>query len=90
VPCRAVNEAGAQAVEESGFRLAHRIGHGIGLATSFEWPDLAGDEEPLEVGTTICIEPSLAVPGAGVMKLEDDLVVTGDGYELLTSSNRSL
>ena len=90
VPCRAVDEAGARAAEELGFRLAHRIGHGIGLATSFEWPDLAGDEEPLEPGTTICIEPAIAQPGAGVMKLEDDLVVTVDGYELLTSSDRSL
>jgi Xaa-Pro aminopeptidase len=87
---RAIHEAAAKAVEEEGFRLAHRIGHGIGLATSFEWPDLGGGEEPLEAGTTICIEPSLAVPGAGTMKLEDDLVVTDDGYELLTSSNRSL
>jgi Xaa-Pro aminopeptidase len=90
VPCRAVQKAGSAAAESAGFRLAHRIGHGIGLATSFEWPDLAGDEEPLEPGTTICIEPSIAVRGAGVMKLEDDLVVTEDGYELLTSSDPSL
>ena len=89
-PCRAVQDAGAAAAAAAGFRLAHRIGHGIGLATSFEWPDLAGEKEPLEPGTTICIEPSIAVRGAGVMKLEDDLVVTDDGYELLTSSDRSL
>lgn len=90
VPCRVVQEAADAAAEAAGFELAHRIGHGIGLATSFEWPDLAGDEEPLEPGTTICIEPSIAVVGAGVMKLEDDLVVTDEGYELLTSSERSL
>ena len=90
VACTRVQRAAAEAAEASGFRLAHRIGHGIGLATSFEWPNLAGDEEPLEVGTTICIEPSIAVDGAGVMKLEDDLVVTDDGYELLNVSDRSL
>jgi Xaa-Pro dipeptidase len=89
-PCRSVQEAGARAAEAAGFRLAHRIGHGIGLATSFEWPDLAGEEAPLQLGTTICIEPSIAIQGAGVMKLEDDLVVTDDGYELLTGSDRSL
>ncbi len=86
----AIHEAAARAVEEDGFLLAHRIGHGIGLATSFEWPDLGSGDETLEAGTTICIEPSLAVPGAGTMKLEDDLVVTDDGYELLTTSDRSL
>jgi Xaa-Pro aminopeptidase len=90
VPCADVHAAAAAAVGERGHRLAHRVGHGIGLATSFEWPDLANEREPLEPGVTICIEPSLAVPGAGVMKLEDDLVVTEDGYELLTFSERSL
>ena len=88
--CVAVQEAASAATEQAGFRLAHRIGHGIGLGTSFEWPDLAGDEEPLELGTTICIEPAIAAEGAGVMKLEDDLVVTEDSYELLTHSDRSL
>jgi Xaa-Pro dipeptidase len=90
VPGRSVHEAGARAAEALGFGLAHRIGHGIGLATSFEWPDLANEEAPLEVGTTICIEPAIAVKGAGVMKLEDDVVVTADGYELLTESDQSL
>ena len=90
VPCRAVEEAGVRAAEEAGYSLAHRVGHGIGLATSFEWPDLAGTDEPLEVGTTICIEPGIPFAGAGTMKLEDDVVVTEDGYELLTFSDRSL
>ena len=47
-------------------------------------------DEPLEAGTTICIEPGIPFPGAGTMKLEDDLVVTEAGYELLTFSGRSL
>jgi Xaa-Pro aminopeptidase len=90
VPSRSVHQAGAQAAETAGFRVAHRIGHGIGLATSFEWPDLEHEDAPLEAGTTICIEPSIAVEGAGVMKLEDDVIVTEDGFELLTASDRSL
>jgi Xaa-Pro aminopeptidase len=88
--CVAVQKAAAAAAAQAGFGLAHRIGHGIGLATSFEWPDLAGEEEPLELGMTICVEPAIMAEGAGVMKLEDDLVVTEDGYELLTHSDRSL
>jgi Xaa-Pro dipeptidase len=90
VACVASHEAAARVVDEAGFRLAHRIGHGIGLATSFEWPDLANEREPLAAGVTICIEPSIAVHGAGVMKLEDDVLVTEDGYELLTNADRSL
>jgi Xaa-Pro aminopeptidase len=39
---------------------------------------------------TICIEPGVFASGSGNMKLEDDLVITEDGYELLTESDRSL
>ena len=89
-PCVLVHKAAARAAEGAGFSLAHRIGHGIGLATSFEWPDLANEQAELEPGVTICIEPGIAVPGAGVMKLEDDVLVTENGCELLTHSERSL
>jgi Xaa-Pro dipeptidase len=89
-PCAVVQEAAARVVEEAGFRLAHRIGHGIGLTTSFEWPSLDRDREPLEPGMTICIEPAVCLDGAGVMKLEDDLLVTDDGCEVLTAADSSL
>ena len=85
-----VHKKAAEAASAAGYELAHRIGHGIGLATSFEWPDLANEQDELEPGVTICIEPGIAVAGAGVMKLEDDVVVTDDGCELLTHSDSSL
>jgi Xaa-Pro aminopeptidase len=90
VSCVSLHKAAASAAESAGYSLAHRIGHGIGLATSFEWPDIPNEQAALEPGVTICIEPGIAVPGAGVMKLEDDVLVTADGCELLTRSERSL
>jgi Xaa-Pro aminopeptidase len=39
---------------------------------------------------TICIEPGVFAPGAGNMKLEDDLVITDDGFEILTRSDATL
>jgi len=89
-PCAAVQEAAAKAVEADGYRLAHRVGHGIGLATSFEWPSLDRDQAPLEPGMTICIEPAVCLDGVGVMKLEDDLLVTDGGCEVLTSADAAL
>jgi Xaa-Pro dipeptidase len=68
----------------AGYQLVHRVGHGIGLATSFEWPSLDIETAVLQEGMTFCIEPGIYVKGAGNMKLEDDVVVTADGYELLT------
>jgi Xaa-Pro aminopeptidase len=90
VACTRVQRAAAEAAEASGFRLAHRIGHGIGLATSFEWPSLDTEEAPLEPGVTICIEPGVYAPGIGNMKLEDDVLITEHGCELLTTSDQTL
>ncbi|MEP7336080.1 MAG: M24 family metallopeptidase [Actinomycetota bacterium] len=77
-------------MEEAGFSVAQRIGHGIGPATSYEWPSLDTEEAVLEPGFTICIEPGVYAPGSGNMKLEDDLVITDDGCELLTHSDATL
>ncbi len=90
VPCRELHQAAVAEIEGAGYKLAHRIGHGIGLSTSFEWPSLDTENAPLEVGMTFCIEPGIYVEGSGDMKLEDDVVVTADGYELLTKSARNL
>jgi Xaa-Pro aminopeptidase len=90
VPCVELQRAAAQIVEGAGFEVAHRIGHGIGLATSYEWPSIDTEEAPLEPGMTICIEPGVFAPGVGNMKLEDDLVITEDGCEILTRSDATL
>lgn len=89
-PCSAVHHAAVSVIEGAGYQLVHRIGHGIGLATSFEWPSLDTETTPLQAGMTFCIEPGIYAKGSGDMKLEDDVVVTADGYDLLTQSNREL
>lgn len=89
-PCTNVHRAAADVITDAGFTLAHRIGHGIGLATSFEWPSLDTEAAPLEAGMTFCVEPGVYRVGVGNMKLEDDVLVTDDGYELLTNARRTL
>lgn len=85
-----LDRAARAIIEGAGYEVAHRIGHGVGLATSFEWPSLDTEEAPLERGVTICVEPGVYAPGAGNMKLEDDIMITDAGYELLTNASRSL
>ncbi len=90
VPCRELHRAAAKVIETAGYQVEHRIGHGIGLATSYEWPSLDTEESQLECGVTVCIEPGVYTPGAGNMKLEEDLLITDTGCEILTKADRSL
>ena len=60
------------------------IGHGIGLELS-ELPFLAqGQSYPLEEGMVFAVEPKIVFPGEGGVGLENTLVVTRNGYEILT------
>jgi Xaa-Pro dipeptidase len=60
------------------------IGHGIGLELN-EFPFLAqGQSYPLEAGMTLAVEPKIVFPGEGAVGIEDTVVVTRDGFELLT------
>jgi Xaa-Pro dipeptidase len=60
------------------------VAHGIGLELG-EFPYLAeGHDYPLEVGMTFSLEPKVVFPGEGAVGLENTVVVTEDGYEVLT------
>ena len=76
--------------------FTHRLGHGIGL-DGHEWPyfvrnNMYGwDLNPkLARGMTLSDEPGIYIPGEFGIRLEDDLVITESGAELLTSQCPSL
>ena len=66
------------------------IGHGLGLECD-EPPVLdPGSRVILQENMVLAIEPKLIIPGWGAVALEDDVLVTGDGYELLPAPARIL
>jgi Xaa-Pro dipeptidase len=66
------------------------VGHGIGLELD-EPPVLGpGATEVLREGMVLAIEPKLMSPAFGAVNLEDDVVVTADGCELLGSLPRTV
>ena len=73
-----------------GSERGNYIGHSIGLEVD-EWPVLgAGYREPLPVGAVITIEPKFMVPGQGAVMVEDDIVVTPSGHEVISTLEREL
>ena len=85
-------DAAVRVVEAHGLRpyRRHHCGHGIGLSV-YEPPIISpGVETPLRAGMTFCFETPYYEVGWGGMMVEDTLVVTDRGVELLTSSSREL
>jgi Xaa-Pro dipeptidase len=95
VECQAVDAAARKVVSDAGFGpdyryFTHRVGHGIGM-DEHEWTYLVrGNTTRLEGGMTFSDEPGIYVPGEFGVRLEDDMVITTSGAELLTPQSPSL
>ena len=94
VAAGAVDAAARQVLDAKGLGAAfvHGTGHGLGLEVH-EAPRLssvAGPNERLRAGMVCTVEPGAYVPGVGGARLEDDVLVTDTGAELLTPGPRDL
>lgn len=81
-----------QMITAAGFGdyFGHGLGHGVGIEIH-ELPHVNHlGQTPLEPGMIITIEPGIYLPNEGGVRIEDLVLVTEDGYEVLSHSDKAL
>ena len=79
-------------IERAGFgkEFGHGLGHGIGREIH-ELPSMrkTGGDEELRPGMIVTVEPGIYLPGEGGVRVEDDVLITHSGCELLSTLDRT-
>jgi len=91
VTCRNADRAARRLLVEAGYgeMFCHNLGHGIGREIH-EGPALGRlSQGRLRAGMVVTVEPGVYLPGIGGVRLEDDVLVSPDGPEVLSSLPRT-
>ena len=79
-------------LEDSGYKdyIVHKTGHGLGLDVHEDPYIMRKNNELLEEGMVITIEPGLYKQGDLGVRIEDDVLITNDGCKSLTTFSKEL
>jgi Xaa-Pro aminopeptidase len=88
---RDLNQIAVSIIRDAGFPpFEHALGHGVGLEIH-EPPSMRREtDSALEPGMVVTVEPGIYIPGWGGIRIEDTVLVTGDGGETLTNFPKDL
>lgn len=83
-----VDFAARKHIDDAGYGryFGHGTGHGVGLDIH-ERPNISPfSKDRLAEGMVLTVEPGIYIPGWGGVRIEDMLLVTADGFEILTKT----
>jgi len=90
IECREIDIVARDIIKKRGYKFRHGLGHGVGLCIH-EAPYVSlKDDTVLSPGMVITIEPGIYLPEIGGVRIEDTVLITEDGYEILTSFPKNL
>lgn len=91
--CKEADAIARRIISKAGYgkNFGHGLGHGIGRDIHEE-PRLhsSRDKDHLETGSIVTVEPGIYLPGVGGVRIEDDVLITDTGCEVLSSLDKSL
>ena len=85
--CKDIDNIARTIIDKAGYTkyFGHGLGHGFGLQIHEQPRASPISEQVLEAGMVITVEPGIYLPGRFGVRIEDDILVTRDGYEVLSS-----
>lgn len=92
VLCQSVDAAARKVIKNAGYGdfFGHNTGHGLGIEVHESPYFSPQDFTPLEAGMLLTVEPGIYLPDAGGVRIEDVVLVTPQGAEVLYRMPKTL
>ncbi|NIQ05464.1 MAG: aminopeptidase P family protein [Candidatus Korarchaeota archaeon] len=92
VEAQEIDSKAREYIKQNGFedRFIHRTGHGLGLEVHEPPYIKQGNSRRLKPGMVFTVEPGVYLPGDFGIRLENDIVVTSEGFENLTTIGKEI